>query len=327
MTEQLWKVLPDAFLVRIRQIIPQHQLAVTLDSFSKEKQLSLRVNTLKTSVDSLKIELQKQNILFDQVVWYPEAIVVDKKTDKSTITASDLPKNGLLYIQSLSSMIPALILNPQPGEKICDLTAAPGSKTSQIAAMMHNEGEIVANDKSRERLYKLRAVLAAQGVTNTQVTQLPGEDLWKRYPEYFDKTLVDVPCTMEGRFLCSDPKSYKDWTPKKVKVLSQLQKYILRSAVSATKPGGLIVYSTCTLEPEENEGVVDWVLKREKGAVSVEAVSLDVPNRQNGLTEWQKKSFDPQLAETMRIVPSETMEGFYVAALRKHTSTVSGDFA
>ena len=148
-----------------------------------------------------------------------------------------------------------------------------------------------------------------------------GETLWKKFPEYFDRTLVDVPCTMEGRIQCDDPKTYEDWSTKKIKQLSMLQKYLLRSAISATKPGGVIVYSTCTLEPEENEEVIDWVLKREKGAIEIEKITIPGLELKSGISAWNKP-FDPQITNTARIIPSGQMEGFFIAKIRKLTSTL-----
>ncbi|MEK7092222.1 MAG: RsmB/NOP family class I SAM-dependent RNA methyltransferase, partial [Patescibacteria group bacterium] len=138
----------------------------------------------------------------------------------------------------------------------------------------------------------------------------------------FDKTLVDVPCSMEGRFCTLDEKSYSDWSLKKVKELVSMQRFLLRAGVSATKVGGLIVYSTCTLAPEENEGVVNWILEKEKGAVRVEETNVGLPSVQSGITGWNGKSFDPSLKYALRVLPSVTMEGFFVALLRKTKPTV-----
>jgi 16S rRNA (cytosine1407-C5)-methyltransferase len=231
--------------------------------------------------------------------------------------------DGWLYVQSLSSMVPPLVLQPQPGERILDLTAAPGSKTTQMATLMENQGEILANDTSLVRLFKLQANLNTQGVTNTTTRRSSGQDLWQAFPEYFDRTLVDVPCSMEGRFLCSVPKTYENWSPKKNKELVLRQRALLRSAVSATKPGGVIVYSTCTLSPDENEGVVDWLLKKEGTAIEVEAISVPGLPVTQPITHWKHKVFASAIAKTVRILPSSTMEGFYVAKLRKTRATVA----
>lgn len=320
-----WEALPEAFLRRLEQIIPPDRLDAVQESFCQKKPTTFRANTLKISADALAAELTKLGIAFEQVPWYREAFILQSLVGvhhdrplQRILTETDLYKNGFLYVQSLSSMIPPIILDPKPGEKILDIAAAPGSKTTQMAAMMENTGMIVANDKSHVRLYKLKANLLLQGVTNTMVSQIPGQILWQRYENYFDKVLVDVPCSMEGRFLTEDPKSYHDWSTKKIKPLVQTQRFLMRSAVSATRPGGLIVYSTCTLAPEENEGIIDWILKKEGNRLEILPITAELPDRVQGLTNWNEKSYHPDLAKTLRILPSELMEGFYVALLRKH---------
>lgn len=245
----------------------------------------------------------------------------------------NLYKEGYFYVQSLSSMVPALLLDPKPGEKVLDITAAPGSKTTQMAMMMGNTGKIVANDSSRVRLYKLEANLRIQGVKNVSISNMPAEGVWKAYPEFFDKVLVDVPCSMEGRFATYEPDTYKGWSVAKVKNLSHLQKWILRSAVSCCKVGGRIIYSTCTLSPEENEEVIDWILEKEEGNVKVEdfsrlsgtppmAWAMVNLKYSNGITEWEGKTYHPSVTKTARILPSATMEGFFIAVLKKVKSNV-----
>ena len=238
------------------------------------------------------------------------------------ITELSVYKEGKVYIQSLSSMIPALILSPTKDDVVLDMAAAPGSKTTQMAMMMNNGGQIVANDMSHERLYKLKANLAQQSVTNTTCSHSAGQSLWQRYPEYFDKVLLDAPCSMEGRFDGTDPETFDDWSTKKIKRLSKLQKWLLRSAVSATKVGGTIVYSTCTLAPEENEEVINWILEKEARTVQLEDISIEGLEMMNGLTSWQDKQFTPELTKTKRILPSNTMEGFYIAKIKKIQSNV-----
>lgn len=308
--------LPEEFVARLQAIIPQDNYVAVLNSFTQPKPISFRVNTLKADTEMVAERLRNQKLLIEPVTWYPDAFILI--SEKKRLMETEEYKNCHVYIQNLSSMIPPLIMHPRTRDQICDMTAAPGSKTTQLAQLMQNKGTIVANDISRTRLFRLRANLKSLGVENTTVISIPGQALWKKYPGHFDKVLVDVPCTMEGRFSTLDPDSYKDWKPKKVKLLSKLQQHLLRSAVSITKPGGLIVYSTCTLEPEENEKVVDWILEKEAGNVMVEKIDLKLPEMQTGLTRWKKKTFDPQIIKTQRILPSETMEGFFVAALRKN---------
>lgn len=322
MNQRPWEVLPRQFLERISRIIPPEDLDSVLMSFCQKRPTAFRANTLKTSVEKLKEELSRQNFLFEEIPWLKNAFILRGSSQK-ILTETALYKEGHIYLQNLSSMLPPLVLDPSPDEMILDIAAAPGSKTTQIAALMRNSGKIIANDNSRIRLYKLEANLKIQGVTNTQISYMPGQAIWKKYPQYFDKALVDVPCSLEGTFQCDRPKSYENWSPRKPKALVQTQRYLLRSAVSAVQPGGTIVYSTCTLEPEENEGIIDWILRKEKDALEVEKINLSIKNSASPVLQWNNKSYDPSIKNTLRVLPSEIMEGFFVAKLRKLRSTIS----
>lgn len=287
--------LPKLFVERLRYIIPASHYQEVLLSFSIKRPTTLRANTLKIKGYKLRKRLADQRILIHPVVGNKDAFTL------SNISLRDLEKTeeyqeGLLYVQSLSSMIPVRILDPKPGEKILDIAAAPGSKTTQIGSLMENKGIVVANDTSLVRILKLKANLERQGVTNVTITQKAGQRIWMDYPEYFDRVLADVPCSMEGRFSIYDRDSFKRWSLRNIKKLSHEQKYILRSAVSSTKVGGTIVYSTCTLAPEENEEVIEWILEKEKGKVLKE--------------------------KSQSILPNKQMEGFYIVKLRKIASTI-----
>jgi len=318
--------LPSQFEERIRLLYPEAADRI-LSAFATPRVTSLRVNTLKTSVEEVRTALEAAGYPLEQMPWWENAFIVTNPETQQIF--HPMYEEGKFYVQGLSSMLPPLILDPQPDENILDLTAAPGSKTTQLGLLMKNTGHILANDLSPVRLFKLQANLNQQGVTNAQVKRGPGELLWRKFPEQFDRTLVDVPCSMEGRFETNDPKSYDDWSLKKIKELSMRQKMLLRSAISATKPGGVIVYSTCTMAPEENEAVVNWALEKEGGKVVVEAIempallSLDSELITGGVTEWNGQSYSPEVAKTLRIYPSQRMEGFYVAKLRKLESTIT----
>ena len=313
--------LPADFLERLSLLVPPEKLPAVLASFAHRRPTTIRANTLKSKASDLEANLVTHGGVLEPVKWNPLAYIV-KAPELRELTNTDEYKNGELYVQSLSSMLPPLVLDPHAGDKVLDIAAAPGSKTTQMAAMMENRGEIIANDTSHVRRYRLQANLDMQGVTNTKIGKTDGRSIWQEYPEYFDKTLVDVPCSMEGRFLGTDAKTYKDWSPKKVKILSNLQRWLLRSAISATKPGGIIVYSTCTLSPEENEGVIDWILQKEAG--NVELLPIDVPNLTTdvAVTQWGEKTYNPEISKCVRILPSETMEGFFVAKIKKLSSNI-----
>lgn len=313
--------LPEQFLSRLDAIVPHRCISDVLEALNTQRPTTLRVNTLKATVDTVLRAFGNAGIVTRPVVWNPLAFEVVSPSLRE-LSETPMYKEGLLYVQSLSSMLPPLVLDPAPGDKVLDIAAAPGSKTTQMASMMENTGEIVANDTSYIRRYRLEANLRMQGVTIAQLGKDDGRSIWKRYPEYFDKVLVDAPCSMEGRFYTPDPKTYKDWSTKKIKILSALQRWMLRSAISATKPGGTIVYSTCTLAPEENEAVVDWIVQKEKGNVALEEIHIPHLATLPGLLQWQDKRYDSSLAQTVRIYPNELMEGFFVAKIKKIRTSI-----
>lgn len=263
--------------------------------------ISVRINTLKTTREEMISFFDQSNIEYEMISWYSQAFILKNVTAKY-ITELNLYKEGKLYIQSLSSMIPALVLNPTVQDRVLDVAAAPGSKTTQMAMLMENQGEIVVNDISHDRLYKLKANIAHYGVKNIKVTHVDGRSIWKKFPEYFDKVLLDAPCSMNNKL-----------SGKKIKQLSNLQKWLLRSAVSSAKVGGIIVYSTCTQTVEENEEVIQWVLEKEKEAVKLENIHLEKFPMEPGLLG---------LSQTGRIAPNDRMEAFYVAKLKKVKSNI-----
>lgn len=315
-----WFVFPPAFIERLQMLYPTTRNEV-LAGLCETRPTTLRANQLKIKNEELKMKLSKAGFELTPVPWSDNAFILSQGVLRD-LSEQELYMNGSLYVQGLSSQIPPLVLDPQPGEDVLDISAAPGSKTTQIAALMNNEGLIIANDLSKIRLFKLEANLERQGVNIVTIRHGRGEDIWQEYPEFFDKTLVDVPCSMEGRFNPEKPKSWSTWAPKKIKELAMRQRQLLRSAISATKVGGTIVYSTCTLSAEENEGVIDWIIKKHKGAVIVEPIERSGLSLDPALSSWKHRVFDPQVALTKRILPTATMEGFYVAKLKKVASTI-----
>lgn len=307
--------LPQQLLNRIKQMDDKSFKSI-MQSYMTKRFTSIRINTLKSDQSYIYSQLSKLNIIYETFPWYDYALII-KNVNLSDIQKLDIYLNGSIYVQSLSSMIPPLIMDLNNNDLVLDITAAPGSKTTQIATLMHNQGKIIANDISRTRIYRLKANLENQGITNTEVINYPAYDLWKKYPEYFDKVLVDVPCSMEGRICISDQKSYQDWSTVKIKQLSEEQKWLLRSAVSCTKIGGIIVYSTCTMAPEENESVVDWILKKE--SKSLEIMEIKLPNLalSDSFTSWNGKNYSYNTKYTKRIKPNELFEGFFIAKFKK----------
>lgn len=316
------RTLPDQLVQRLTQLYPQH-VGDVMKGLDSQRLTTFRVNTLATTTTQLVELLMTQGVVVASLPWYRGAFVLKNDT-RSALFQSQENQDGLFYVQGLSSMIPPLVLSPKPGETILDLAASPGSKTTQMAAMMENTGTIVANDISPSRIFKLKRNLTAQGVTNVTILSMPGSVLWRKFPEYFDRTLVDAPCSMEGRVHVEDPRTYRNWSIKKIKQLSKRQRWLLRSAVSATKPGGVVVYSTCTLAPEENEAVIDWLIAKEGDAVEIEEIHIRNLKTVAGIKKWQGVQYNPQVQRAARILPSQLMEGFFVAKIRKLASTVGG---
>lgn len=308
--------LPQAYLERITQLFSPTEVEQLIACAAEKRPTTFRVNTLKAIATEVFAELREHGFELEEQEWYTDAVVLKNKGLRD-LEEERVYQEGMIYVQGFSSMVPALVLGPQPGESVLDIAAAPGSKTTQMAALMQNEGMILANDTSRVRLYKLEANLEKQGVSCVTKRHGLGEKLWKEFPAVFDKALVDVPCSMEGRFLTSKPKTIENWSERKVKDLSQRQAHLLHSAFSAVAPGGTLVYSTCTLNPEENEGVIEWLLKREKGNVAVLPIELPGNFWHVPLTEWHGRQYSEPISLTRRILTSEQFEGFYIAKLQR----------
>src|SRR3989338_10906480 len=278
---------PPAFTARLKKIIPPKKFNGVIKSFSQRKPTTFRVNTLKIPADELQEKLENRGFKVTRLNWYRDAFIF--RDSQKQLTETDLYKEGYFYLQSLSSMIPPLLLKPESNDKILDITAAPGSKTTQMPAIMGDSGEIVANDLSQIRLLRLQANLKIQGVTSVSVKHTDARSFWREYQEYFDKSLADVPCSLEGTFYLHEPKSFANWSLKKIEELANRSRWILRSAFSSTRVGGRIVYSTCTLAPEENEEVIDWLLAKEKGNVEVEEAHIPGLDTYPALRGWQGK--------------------------------------
>jgi len=273
----------------------------------EKKVWGIRVNTLKISVREFKRRfLYKYE--HEKIPWVENGFWVYSNELLSKKMEHVL---GYFFIQNASSMLPPIILEPKEDEEILDLCAAPGGKTTHIAELLENRGLVIANDVSNERLKALRGNLQRCGVVNVVVTKAKGQHFWK-FGKKFDKILVDAPCTATGHL---SPRVLQTTSYSSIKMLSKLQKRLLSSAIKCLKKDGMIVYSTCSLEPEENEEVVDYVCKK----FGVEVEEIDVRNELflNGIREWEDKEYGEYVEKCLRIKPTEKTEGFFVCKLRK----------
>src|SRR3989344_4082738 len=237
------------------------------EASSRPLRKSIRVNTLKSSAEEVQKWGAELGWTLSPVPWCAEGLFVDR-TDESALGKDLLHQIGHIYLQEAASMLPVALLDPKPNETILDLCAAPGSKTTQIAAKMQNTGVIIANDVQEKRIWTLRGALQRSGVINTILTDKKGEWFGKQMTECFDRVLCDAPCSALG-VLRKDPDAAKFLTPKHIEKLKQTQLRLLEAAIHATKIGGRIVYSTCTLTPEENEGVVMETLIKFSGKLEI----------------------------------------------------------
>ena len=221
---------------------------------------------------------------------------------------------GRFHVQEEASLLPVPLLDPQPGERVLDLCAAPGGKTAQMGVRMQNRGTIVANDISYGRLASLRGTLDRLGLANVTATAFDGAS----YPAEsgtFDRVLVDAPCSCEGTSR-KHPSVIDPWAS--MPDITGLQSALLRKAVQRCRPGGRIVYSTCTYAPEENEQIVDGVLRRYDDILRVVPARLDGVTMSPGLQHWNGHTFRPALADTMRVWPHQNdTGGFFVAVLER----------
>lgn len=274
-----------------------------------ERHTTLRVNTLKYNIRELMGYLNRKGIKYERVSWYNDALVLKNAKEKD-IECLEIYQEGYVYLQSLSSMVPPLVLYPRPGERVLDVTAAPGSKTTQMAAMMENKGSILANELDPIRAERLKYNVEKQGADIVEVIQGRGEKLHESYEGQFDKVLLDAPCSGEGRFLINDKRTYSSWSMKEVQRLSRLQKRLMESAVKCLKKGGVMVYSTCTLNESENEEVLYWA-ENSLGMKILDA-GINLPSAQ---VAGHKP--DSSVSKGIRIIPSKDMEGFFVSKLFK----------
>ncbi|MBS3139728.1 RsmB/NOP family class I SAM-dependent RNA methyltransferase [Candidatus Woesearchaeota archaeon] len=274
---------------------------------------SIRVNTLKGAVKEVAASIKKKGWKLAKIPWCREGFWLEhpERRDVGNLLEHHL---GQIYVQEAASMIPPLVLNPKPGDLVLDMAAAPGSKTTQMGAMMDNQGLIIANDYKGSRLSSLGINAQRSGLTNVAITLMDGR--WFKGLQ-FDKILLDAPCSGTGTIRKS-LKTIAIWNEGMIKKISRQQIQLAEAAFNNLKPGGEMVYSTCSLEPEENEGVVDQLLNKfpEARVVPVKLPGLKVSPP---VLEFNGLLFDKQIKQALRIWPQDNdTEGFFITKIRKN---------
>ena len=267
------------------------------NGYKAQRPVTLRVNNLKTSLEKAKEKLDEAQIEYETISWYEKALII-KNVREEKIRKLEIYENGEIYLQSLSSMLPPIILEPKAGENILDMTAAPGGKTTEIAALTENKAYITACEKNKIRAERLKFNLQKQGVKSANIMV---EDA-RKLSDYFsfDKILLDAPCSGSGTENIFDKNFSKELVERSVK----FQEELLSKALKILKPGGEMVYSTCSILKQENEKVLERVLS--KGNAQIEPITVQ-----------DIEVLPSKIAGTITVCPTENYEGFFVAKIKK----------
>lgn len=274
-----------------------------VDGSTVGRKTSLRINTLKTSIENIHHILSQNEISFSQVNYNKTALIIEN--NDNAIKDLNIYTEGKIYLQSLSSQLPALILNPQENQDILDMCAAPGGKTTQLAALSNNKSHITACEMNKMRAERLKFNLNKQGVTCANVMVTDARNLESYFS--FDKILLDAPCSGSGTFQLNIPKTYSGFTDTLINKCVSAQEKLLDKAMSVLKIGGEIVYSTCSVLPCENEEIIKKVLKKYKCEI------LPIDQQISSNLPLLPCSIDNAIC----VCPTREYEGFFVAKMRK----------
>lgn len=274
------------------------------EGFHAQRIVTLRVNTLKADVNYVRNELKNNNVDFEEVPWSNCAFIIKNKNEKD-IESLEIYEKGEIYLQSLSSMLPPIIMNPQPNEDILDMAAAPGGKTTQIAALTENNANITACEMNAIRAERLRYNIEKQGANSVYLMQKDSREIDDFFS--FDRILLDAPCSGSGTLDINDENTFKFFSPKLVEKSSKAQLALLKKALKILKPGKELVYSTCSILSIENEEIIEKALQ----SVNAEIVPI----------EFDGKDVLPilpvKIPGTLCVCPNKLYEGFFIAKIRK----------
>lgn len=276
-----------------------------IKGYQTKRKTTLRINTIKSNIEEIKKELEKEKIEYEKIKWSKEALII-KNADEKTIQEMKIYKNGKIYLQSLSSMLPPIILEPKEGTDILDMAAAPGGKTTQIAALTNNKAHITACEKNKIRAERLKYNVDKQGATCVFIMQKDSRFIDDFFS--FDQILLDAPCSGSGTLDYNDANIEKYFTEQLIERSSKTQKTLLSKAITLLKPGHEMIYSTCSILDCENEDVVASVIKN--GKIEIVPINFD------GMEELP--ILPTKISGTLCVKPTELYEGFFVTKIRKN---------
>ena len=274
-----------------------------IKGYGVDRKTTLRVNNLKSNINEIKERLLKEKIQYNEISWSKDALVIN---ENDQISKLDIYEDGKVYLQSLSSMLPPIILDPKEKENILDMAAAPGSKTTQIASITNNNSYITACEINNIRAERLKYNIEKQGVNCAFVMVKDARKLDDFFS--FDKILLDAPCSGSGTISLKNENLQKVFTEKLINKSAEVQLALLRKAIKLLKPGGEMVYSTCSVLSIENEEIVEKALKGTKAKI--------VPIENDELVK-ELPLLPVKIEGTLCVAPNELYEGFFIAKIRK----------
>lgn len=275
-----------------------------IEGYQTKRKTTLRINTIKSNIEEIKNELEKEKIEYETVKWSKETLII-KNVDEKSIQEMDMYQDGKIYMQSLSSMLPPIILEPKEGTDILDMAAAPGGKTTQIAALTNNKAHITACEKNKIRVERLKYNVDKQGATCVFI--MPKDSRYIDDFFSFDQILLDAPCSGSGTLDFNNANVEKYFTKQLIERSTTTQKTLSKKAINLLKPGHEMVYSTCSILSCENEDVVESILKDGKSEI--------IPISFEGIESLPV--LPTKIPGTLCVCPTELYEGFFVAKIRK----------
>ena len=298
------KHVPEFLIEMLNQQYGEKITSKILEGYSQKRMVTFRVNTLKTSIEKVEEVLKNNNIEFKKVSWSDVAYIV-KNVREDTLKELEIYKNGEIYLQSLSSMLPPIVLEPKENTDILDMCAAPGGKTTELASLTNNNANITACELNKIRIEKLKYNIEKQGATSVYIMQ---EDS-RRINDFFsfDNILLDAPCSGSGTLNVEDVNLEKTFTEKLIEKSQKSQLELLNKAVKILKQGQEMVYSTCSILNVENEEIVSKILKNNK----VEIVPIEFKGKE------ELPLLSTKIDGTLCVMPTELYEGFFIAKIRK----------
>ena len=294
--------MPEILIQMLEEQYGKENVPKIVQGYYAKRKTTFRVNTLKSSVEKIAKLLEENKITYKKVKWSKEAFIVENVLEKE-IRKLEIYKNGEIYLQSLSSMLPPIILQPKEGMDLLDMAAAPGGKTTQIAAITKNKANITACERNKIRAERLKYNIEKQGAKVYVMTQDAREidDFFS-----FDQILLDAPCSGSGTIHLQENKK-EDFTETQIQKISKTQLALLKKATNLLKAGKEMVYSTCSILASENEGILQEVLKDKR--IEILPIALE------GMEEIPL--LPTKIKGTLCVCPNEYFEGFFIAKLRK----------